>query len=269
MKAVSKTAFFCCGCRMLDAASPRPIVGDYFAQRLMGQDGLEYWKNFEAHPKPIASNQARHYIVENHLRRHLSLDQQATIIHIGAGLDTRPFRMHGGHWVEIDNPEILSYKEAKLPAASCRNELHRIPIHFDSDKLADKLAPYTGRNNVIFVVEGVLQYLTQAQRQEQLQALTQLFPKHHYICDLMTKLFFDKIANPFNKILAGLGTSFVEMQDEPAAMFHQAGYRLTNNASNIETARKLGLFGSQQFMMGLMPQKYRDGYGVYEFAFGG
>jgi O-methyltransferase involved in polyketide biosynthesis len=268
MKEVSKTAFFCCGCRMVDAASPTPIVGDYYAKTLMGADGLQYWKAFENIPRPIISNQVRHYLVENHLRRHLSRDPGVTIVHIGAGLDTRPFRMHGGYWVEIDAPEILDYKEGLLPAASCRNPLQRIPIHFESEQLADKLAPFAKQNNIVFVVEGVLMYLTQAQRVAQLQTLTELFPRHHYICDLMTQEFLQKLAKPFNEILIGQGTSFVDLQQEPAAMFHQAGYRQLSRTSTLDAAIRLGRFGKQGFFMGFMPQRLRDGYAVYEFVYG-
>ncbi len=268
MKEVSKTAFFCAGCRMADAATTHPIVGDYFAKKLMGESGLEYWKNFEAETNPIASNQARHYLVDTHLRRHLGRNPAVTIIHVGAGLDARPFRMYGGNWVEIDAPEILAYKEQLLPAASCRNPLQRIPTDFDLEPLADKLAAFTSHTDVVFVVEGVLMYLTQAQREEQLQTLRSLFPRHHYICELMSKLFYQKLAKPFNDKLKLHGASFIELQDEPAAMFHKCGYQLLDKASTIDTALHLGRQVSKRFFVNLMPQNLKDGYSVYHFAYG-
>ncbi|MBI1224102.1 MAG: hypothetical protein GC192_02585 [Bacteroidetes bacterium] len=268
MKEVSKTAFFCCGCRMVDAASPYPIIGDHYARTLMGTNGLEYWKAFESMPRPTASNQARHYLVEKRLKKHLINDPSVTIVHIGAGLDTRPFRMHGGHWVEIDAPEILAYKEELLPTAHCRNPLERIPIHFESESLADKLSTFTNRSNIIFVVEGVLMYLTQVQRETQLSQLTELFPRHRYICDLMNKYFFDKLVQPFNEILKTQGTGFMEMQEQPSAMFENANYQLVNKVSAMDTALHFGLFGKGSLLMKLMPQKLRDGYSVYEFSYG-
>jgi O-methyltransferase involved in polyketide biosynthesis len=40
MKAVSKTAYYCCGVRMQDAESNHPVIGDYYAKRLMNEEGF-------------------------------------------------------------------------------------------------------------------------------------------------------------------------------------------------------------------------------------
>jgi O-methyltransferase involved in polyketide biosynthesis len=38
MKAVSKTACYCCGVRMQDAESAHPLIGDKFAKKLLGEE---------------------------------------------------------------------------------------------------------------------------------------------------------------------------------------------------------------------------------------
>jgi hypothetical protein len=38
------------------------------------------------------------------------------VVVIGAGFDTRAFRLCGGRWVELDEPALITLKEAHLPA---------------------------------------------------------------------------------------------------------------------------------------------------------
>jgi len=89
MKPVSKTAFYCCGVRMQDAESARPVIGDNYAKRLMSEEGLQYWEEFKEFKMPNASNTARAYIIDNYLRELLSARPDSTVILIGAGLDSR------------------------------------------------------------------------------------------------------------------------------------------------------------------------------------
>src|SRR6185436_124907 len=116
MKPVSKTAYYCCGVRMLDAESPQPLIGDNYAKLLLGKEGREYWEEFKQFKAPNASNTVRHYIIDNHVKKILSQEPGATVILIGAGLDSRAFRLPAGNWIEIDEPAIIDYKNAILPA---------------------------------------------------------------------------------------------------------------------------------------------------------
>ena len=79
------------------------------------------WEEFKSFTPANGSNAARHAIIDEHLRRAIAEDPQATIVIIGAGFDTRAFRLRGGQWFEFDEPEILTYKESRLPAATAPN----------------------------------------------------------------------------------------------------------------------------------------------------
>ncbi|MBY0495219.1 MAG: class I SAM-dependent methyltransferase [Cyanobacteria bacterium] len=96
-------------------------------------------------------------------------------------------RLQGGQWFEFDEPEILNYKESRLPAAEAPNPLRRIPIEFAREKLAGKLTAVTPSSSVHIVIEGVLMYLTREQRVELLHTLADRFPHHTLYCDLMRK----------------------------------------------------------------------------------
>ena len=266
MKAVSKTAYYCCGVRMQDAESIHPVIGDNYARRLMGDEGLQYWQEFKEFKMPNASNTARHHIIDNYLKELLSAHQGSTVILIGAGLDSRAYRFKGATWIEIDEPAVIEYKNGKLPVSECLNPLERISINFETEKLSDKLTPYGNREHVIIIIEGVLMYLSMAQREALLSAITTVFPRHIVFCDIMSKSFFNKLGNPIHEKFKAHGTSFRDMMDDPAALFLKYNYRQVAKVSTIKKAVELGLAKLPKIVLFLMG-KLLNGYSIYEFTY--
>jgi len=266
MKAVSKTAYYCCGVRMQDAESAHPVIGDNYAKRLMSEEGLQYWQEFKEFKMANAGNTARPYIIDGYLTELLDADPGSTVILIGAGLDSRAYRFKNGKWVEIDEPAVIEYKTEKLPISECPNTLERIPINFETERLADKLSSYCNRENVIFIIEGVLMYLTMAQREVLLTTITTLFPKHILFCDLMSKKFFEKLGGPLHEKLKAHGTSFTDMMDDPASLFLKYSYEQAAKVSTIKKAIELKLSKLPKLAL-LFLGKLVNGYAVYEFSY--
>lgn len=268
MNPVSKTAYYCCGVRMQDAESSNPLIGDVYAKLLLGEEGLAYWQQFKHFKGPNASNAARHYIIDNMVKKLLSKHPGYTVILIGAGFDSRAFRLPSGNWLEVDEPSVIDYKNALLPADTCPNTLERISVNFATQKLADKLAPYADKENAIIIIEGVLMYLSAEAKEELLKTLTTLFPKHVLFCDLMKKKFFEKFGQGIHKKLLQSGSSFTDMREDPAKMFLDYGYKNTESVSTIKTAIDLGLFRVRKIIVNLFIRKHFMGYAVYCFSYG-
>jgi methyltransferase (TIGR00027 family) len=86
-----------------------------------------------------------------------------TVVNLGAGLDTRPYRMRlpkALRWVELDFPQIVDLKDAKLIEHAPRCELARIGVDLlDLRARAEVLAHYAaGSKSLLFITEGVLPY---------------------------------------------------------------------------------------------------------------
>jgi methyltransferase (TIGR00027 family) len=266
MKPVSKTAYYCGGVRMQDAESPHPLIGDQYAKRLMGEEGIAYWEEFKQLKWPNASNTVRHYLIDSLVKKELSDHPDTTIILVGAGFDSRAYRLKGGSWIEIDEPAIIEYKNEILPVSECANPLERISIEFEKQKLADKLRPYTNRPHVIFIIEGVFMYLTNEQKNELLSTLTTLFPQHTLFCDLMTRRFYKKFAGPIQKKLAEQGAVFKELSDEPASLFAQHGYAKRSQFPMQQAVHDLGVMRIPWFVRKFIFGKLISGYSVYHFT---
>lgn len=184
MKPISQTAFYCAGVRMQDAALDKPVCGDIYARTFMNEDGLRILEKFKDERRPNASNVARHRIIDDILRKELAADPNLCVVIIGAGFDSRAYRLDGGTWVELDEPQVIAYKNERLPASKSKNELQRIAIDFSTDSLEEKLSLFAGRKPVVVVIEGVFMYLEQETITQSLQTLHRLFPQHKLVCDL-------------------------------------------------------------------------------------
>lgn len=226
MKPISQTAFYCCGIRMLDAQSPRPICGDFYAEKFMDERGRDILSQFSGERAPNIGNVARHRFIDDWLRKKIAANPQQRVMLIGAGFDSRAFRLKGGRWVEFDEPQLIDYKNSCLPPQQCSNELQRIAIDFSAETLAQKLAPFVDENPVIFIIEGVTMYLPHSALLDTLTTLRSLFARHEVIVDLMTRSFIDTFGRSTKRIIASMGAHLIP-PDDPAAAFRQAGYRQT------------------------------------------
>ncbi len=233
MKPVSNTAFYCCGIRMRDAESARPVCGDQFARRFMNEQALEILRRFADQRGPNMSNVARARYIDDLLRAQLAANSQLQVVLLGCGFDSRAFRLRGGRWLELDEPAVISYKEERLPAAEAPNPLQRISIEFDREPLAAKLDALVPQLPTVFVIEGVTMYITGEALRSTLAVFRSLFAHHQVIVDLMTRRFINTYGAAVKRIIAQLGAAMIP-GDEPDRPFLECGYR---QVSSQEIAR--------------------------------
>jgi methyltransferase (TIGR00027 family) len=221
---------------MQDAERDKPVCGDTYARVFMNEQGLQILETFKDETRPNTSNVGRHRLIDDLLRPELNAHPNLAVVIIGAGFDTRAFRLKGGTWIELDEPQVIAYKDERLPASTSENELQRIPIDFATESAAQKLAPFSGRSPVVVVIEGVLMYMEEATISKLLQTLRRQFPQHKLICDLMTRDFFEKTATTMHEKLTGMGAPFKFAADNPAEVFVNSGYRQVEKIPIIEQA---------------------------------
>lgn len=269
MKPVSRTAFYCCGLRMQDAEREHPVCGDTYAERFMSEEGLEYLRMFDGEDGANSSNLIRHRLVDDIVREALSGAPTRRVFTIGAGFDTRPYRLDGGRWAEVDMPELIAYKNERLPASEAKNELVRIPIDFDSQSVGEVLVGFATTEPVVIVVEGVLMYLTAAQILDLLATLIRHFPSHRVVCDLMTRAMFEKYTESMRERLREAQTDMTVPEPDPADLFIRSGYRLVRRSSIPEAMVRLGMPGSPPlFILKTVLRKLHKGYTIGVFDTG-
>ena len=241
MNPISNTAYYCCGVRMEDAKKNRPICNDVYAENFMDERGRQIFEPFKSEKMPNISNITRCRLIDDYLVTELTKNNQQTIITIGAGFDTRPYRLTGGNWLEIDEPQVISYKNEKLPVEECPNSLRRMSIDFAHESLTEKLEKESNGDYTVFVIEGVFMYLEPEAIETTIRSIQGLFPKHLLYCDLMTKKFFTKFAQSIHSKLVASGCTFSERPNSPEEIFIQHDYKIIERIPMFRRAAELGI----------------------------
>lgn len=234
----------------------------------MNEEGLRVLEKFNDETAPNSSNVARHRIIDDFLRQELLVHPDLRVVMIGAGFDSRAYRLKGGKWFELDEPQVIAYKNERLPVSDCENELQRIAIDFGEDSLEQKLFPITGSGPVVVVVEGVFMYLDEGTIKQLLQTLSKVFPQHKLICDLMSRKFFEKYSRPIHEKLSGMGATFKFTAENPETTFLSSGYKRIQRVSVVETSLQFESRKVPKIVLKTLLRTLVSGYSIYVFELG-
>ncbi|MDH3219001.1 MAG: class I SAM-dependent methyltransferase [Gammaproteobacteria bacterium] len=275
MNPVSNTAYYSCGVRMDDAKRDRSVCNDIYAHKFMDARGLEIYQPFRSETMPNLSNIARCRIIDERVSAELHKSPSTTVITIGAGFDTRPYRLRGCRWIELDEPQVIEYKQQRLSESECENPLTRIAIDLASEALLEKLSRVEPTSPVVIVIGGVFMNLDPAALAQTLQQVQRRFPRHALLCDLMTRRFFDKFAQSVHGKLVAAGGQFSDRPENPAEIFLQHNYRLTESVPMLRRANEPGLLWDElrvpSIIFSLVLNVFKrdlQGYAVHRFDFG-
>ncbi|RYZ46475.1 MAG: class I SAM-dependent methyltransferase [Myxococcaceae bacterium] len=263
--AVSKTAYYTLGCRVEDARRRRPLCGDTFAARFLNDEARQVWERFKSFSRPNSSNAARHQIIDTLVQEELDRDPQARVVVVGAGFDTRAYRLKGGRWLEVDDPAIIAHKDASLPVSEAKNPLERLSIDFATESLAARLAPYRDARRTHVIIEGVFMYLTHAQRRDLLTVLRDVFPQHVVYCDLMRAAFMKAYSQDLYAVISEMGAFFRDLTDAPESVFQDAGYTTASSTSIVQRATELAGQRVMAFLVRRFVRPVREGYRIWKF----
>lgn len=161
---VSDTARWVAVYRARETERPDALFRDPFARRLAGERGEQI-----ANSMPLGRDNAWSMITRTCLIDELIQDQVRdgvdTVVNLAAGLDSRPYRMKlppALRWVEVDLPEILSYKEEILRDDKPVCSLERIRLDLSNTVARRELfaALAAKSQKTLLITEGLLIYLT-------------------------------------------------------------------------------------------------------------
>lgn len=165
---VSDTAIWVAYYRGLESERPRPMFRDPLAKLLVGERGEQIARTFQ---KTSAYTEwavlTRTVIIDEFILQAIAEGVDA-VINLGAGLDTRPYRMElppAFQWVEADFPHMIDYKAKVLHDHTPRCQLQRVGVDL-SDAAARRgflESAVPGAKKILVLTEGVIPYLTEEQ----------------------------------------------------------------------------------------------------------
>jgi O-methyltransferase involved in polyketide biosynthesis len=160
-----------CG-RALDSRSPHPILADTMAEDVVRKLGYDCGK-FRLSASPILNIALRAKKLDEIALRFVTRHPDAVALDLGAGLDTRVFRVAPPptvDWYDIDFPKVIAARRQLIPE---RANAHVIGADLADPDWLDTIP--TGRPAVI-VADGLMAFLTQDDMISLLNRLISHFP---------------------------------------------------------------------------------------------
>ena len=117
---VSDTALMTAACRAMETERPDGLIRDPFAAQLAGDRGMAIARALDRLDMMCFGIGIRSRFLDQLVLDTVSAHGIATVLSVGAGLDTRPWRLELPatlRWIEVDFPAMLDYKDGVM---ACR-----------------------------------------------------------------------------------------------------------------------------------------------------
>ena len=140
--------------------------------------------------------QARALFFDLEIQEYLKLKTNATIVNLGAGLDTTFYRINNDkiHWVDLDLPEVINIRKNLLTQNEQINNISCSILDFDVWITQLKTTPD------IFFAGGLLFYFTKQEVKKIFEIITTKFPKAIILFDSISLKQKQKTIKRLNKM---------------------------------------------------------------------
>ncbi|RZL85922.1 MAG: class I SAM-dependent methyltransferase [Variovorax sp.] len=167
LRNVSDTALWVAMYRAMESDRPDALFDDPLARRMAGARGEAIVRKMRSAREIAGPMTVRTAVIDELVLA--CIEQGAcTVINLGAGLDTRAFRLElpaAVHWIDVDLPDMVVHRHKCLSGAvsTCR---HSHMVADVCDALAVEAVLSLARSTsgpVVVLTEGLLLYLTENQ----------------------------------------------------------------------------------------------------------
>lgn len=187
---VSDTALMVAACRAMETAEPDGFIRDPFADRLAGERGMAIARGMPILEWMRFGVGIRAKFIDEILMDTLREGQIKTVLNLGSGLDTRPWRLKLPstlRWVEADFPAMMEYKREKLADARPNCRLEQVPADLSDARQRQKVFETAGAEEALMITEGLLMYLPRAGILELAARAPQASGLRHWLLDVVSE----------------------------------------------------------------------------------
>ena len=237
---ISDTARWVACFRALETQRPDALFRDPYAERLAGERGFEIANSLPGGSKNEWAWVARTYLFDQFLLREVR-EGAELVLNLAAGLDARPYRMELPatlQWIEVDLPEIISYKARILRDDQPKCRLERISM--DLSDLPVRRSYFRELNplarKIVVLSEGLLIYFTPEEVAALARDLSMGSHFSSWIIDLASPGQLKLMQRTTGKRLSEAGAAFKFGPSERADFFVPHGWQPKEVKGLLETA---------------------------------
>lgn len=231
---VASTAQWMAADRARESARPDRLFDDPLADLLAGPEGVDLMGRMEAGIPASPTLPIRTRFFDEALGRLLVSHRVAQVVLVAAGMDARAFRLElpdGVTMFEVDRPEVLELKAARLAETSARPRCRRVTVAADLTGEWDAAltdAGFDPHRAAVFLAEGLLAYLDQSQVERLLDLLASLGAAGSFLlADLPGLDARRALQQPWLRSLDDAGMGWRFGTDDPEALFAAHGWEAT------------------------------------------
>jgi methyltransferase (TIGR00027 family) len=189
---VSDTALMVAACRAHETELEDAFVRDPFAARLAGERGLAILRALP-HSNVVRLGLAvRTRFVDELLLEALRDHSITTVLSVGCGLDTRPWRLNlqmNLRWIKIDFADVLDYKDRLMFGETPRCRRERLTIDVNDPVQRRSMYEAGGSAPALMITEGLLLYLPAATVEALAAESSNQSGVRHWISDVTTSAY--------------------------------------------------------------------------------
>lgn len=244
IKNVSDTSIWVAHYRALESERGDALFQDPYAKILVGDRAQQYDSiKSDATKWTQWTVVIRTYIIDQ-IMRDLIAHGFTTILNLGAGLDSRPYRMKFAtkvQWVEVDFSHVIDYKKNALKDFKPGCQLTQVGL--DLSNRGERQALFANmakqHEKVVVLTEGVLPYLTENQVSELSEDLARHSCFKTWICEYLSPKSYSYLKNP-KRMKALRNTPFQFFPNDWLGFFTMRGWHLDQEQYFTEVSEKVG-----------------------------
>jgi methyltransferase (TIGR00027 family) len=249
---ISDTARWAAMFRAEESKREDALFHDPFAARLGGERGAQIMTIV-----PHAADNAWAWVMRTYLFdrviRHRVLAGVRTVLNLAAGLDARPYRMDlpaDLHWVDVDLPDLLAYKQETLAGEQSRCKLESVAMDLADAGARRELLQRFGKGLVIS--EGLLIYLPDEQVADLARDLANA-RFDFWLFDLLSPSLLMMLQATTGRMTADAGAPYRFAPKARTGFFEPLGWKASAIYPVFETALETGRF-PKEMLAGSPPQ---------------
>ena len=241
---ISDTALWAAYFRAEETKRPDALFRDPYAERLEDGKGEEIAKSLPEGQSHAWAWVSRTYLFDQFIRKEIE-EGADLIVNCAAGLDARPYRMElpgGLQWIELDLPEILAYKEARLAQEKPRCVLQRIAVNLANESERRGVFASVGARGkrAVIVTEGLLIYLSPEEVASLARDLATVGSFRRWILDIASPGLLRMMQKSAGEALEKVGAPFLFGPAEGPDFFAPHGWDAIEVNGLLKTAAQFG-----------------------------
>jgi methyltransferase (TIGR00027 family) len=241
---ISDTARWVAFYRAMETERHDAIFHDPYARKLAGERGEQIVNTLRRGKSQSWSMVVRTKLLDDILLRTLDSEPIDVVLNLAAGLDARPYRLSlpaNLHWIEVDLPEMIDYKEKMLAEETPHCRLERITLDLANVSARQEL--FTRINSeargIFVMTEGLLIYLEEAQVAALAQELHQGDHCQYWITDVASPKVKQMTQKHWGKELSAAGAPFKFAPQDPEGFFRSNGWQSVEFHDLYESSLRL------------------------------